>query len=943
MMQAKELEPEEAQLTKRRVLFVSPAMILDGASVLLAHLVGWLKAHDWKPLVVASEDGPAAEMFRAYGIELAFEQTLLSDPAHRVLRSLIPGFDLVVANTISAKCAVQAAELEHVPVLWYLHDPIVALQLMEQIPELRPALAAADALVAPTEAAAQSYRPFTNRPIHVVPPGYPEVKSTPLPPGRPFTFVNIGAYEPRKGQDIFLEAIWDLHPDLRWRALFQMAGRSVDKPFRDALKEKSESIPNVQLLGPQTHEEAIALLNSADVLVCASRDETMPIVLLEAMSLGKAIICTEVGGVREWLRDDVNALLVPPENPRAMAIAIARCLCDRELVQRLGSAAKQTFADHFQLDAFGERFAKVATEAIATARTNGAPGNYAEWVELYETLGPADRMALRRRLDSLVKQPLISILLPVYNPDLDLLRAAVDSVKQQIYEQWELCIADDASIDSGVRSLLQELANCDKRIRLMLRERNGQMTACSNSAFTLATGEWCALLNQHDMLAEHALAEIALEIGSNPDVGLIYSDEDKIDLAGNRSNPFFKMDWNPELFLGQNYIGHLGVYRTDLVDAIGGFREGFEGSQDYDLALRCIERLESDQIGHIPRVLYHSRTVTDGLSKDSDQEPHRSEAARRAISDHLRRVGIAGRAEPCPEDIESHRVIYDLPEPVPRVQIIIHGDHGVSPEKCVESIRTRTNYPAYDIAIASEPRQLNELATGTNADVVLFLHADTEVIDNDWLQEMTSHAARPEVGVVGARLWYPDGTLQHSGYILGLGGVAGLPFRAAPHRRTVFRNRTYLRRNCSAVSAACLAARAAVFRELGGFDNDNLTSNYQDIDFCLRAREHGLQVIWTSYANLIWDGAGSDDLKSAEKEAAFLRDTNYMQERWGEELREDPFYSLNLSLALPGFQLAFPPRWFSKDVQGADAPVTLEISSRAIPNSVSRGSYRVTN
>ncbi len=416
------------------------------------------------------------------------------------------------------------------------------------------------------------------------------------------------------------------------------------------------------------------------------------------------------------------------------------------------------------------------------------------------------------------------------------------------------------------------------------------------------------------MLAEHALAKIALEIESHPDAGLIYSDEDKIDLAGNRSNPFFKMDWNPELFLGQNYIGHLGVYRTDILRAIGGFREGFEGSQDYDLALRCIERLEPDQIRHIPRVLYHWRMVSGSLAEKRDAKPYAKEAARLAIGDHLKRVGIAARAEACPENIESHRVIYDLPDPAPRVDIIIDGDGSVDPKKCIESIRERTNYPSYEIAIATELRMLNELAMASNADIVLFLHADTEVTDGDWLREMASQAARSEVGVVGARLWYPDNTLQHSGYILGLGGVAGLPHRTCPRGHAGFFNRTYLQRNCSAVSAACLITRTAVFRELGGFDTKKLTSNYHDVDYCLRAQEHGLQVIWTPYANLVHYEIGSHEkLENPGQDNIYQRDTAYMQERWSEELREDPFYSPNLSLVPPGFELAFPPRWFLKD------------------------------
>jgi hypothetical protein len=435
----------------------------------------------------------------------------------------------------------------------------------------------------------------------------------------------------------------------------------------------------------------------------------------------------------------------------------------------------------------------------------------------------------------------------------------------------------------------------------------------------LAVGEWCALLDQDDMLAEHALAKIAVEIEAHPEAGLIYSDEDKIDLAGNRSNPFFKTDWNPELFLGQNYINHLGVYRMDLLRKIGGFREGFEGSQDYDLAFRCIERLQPDQIRHVPRILYHWRMVSGSLAEKRDAKPYAKEAARHAIAGHLQRVGIAGRAEACPENIESHRVVYDLPNPAPRVLIIVDSAESVAgAQKCVESIRSLTSYSPYDIVVAAGqerpyPERLNHAGLQANADVLVFLQSNLEVNNRDWLRELVSHASRSEVGAVGARLWYQDGTLQHSGYVLGLGEVAGLPHRTAPRGHAGFFNRTYLQRDCSAVSAACLATRKSVFAELSGFDMKNLTSNYHDIDFCLRVKEHGLRVIWSPYTDLVFrDLLATDDSEQISNEKQ-RRDADYMRERWGEELRADPFYSANLSLKLPGFELAFPPRWFSKN------------------------------
>jgi O-antigen biosynthesis protein len=901
---------------RRRLLFVSHDLHWSGATIALAHLVGWLNGQGWDPLVVAPEQGPAAEIFRSYGVRTQIEPDLFADPDRTVLRSLVLRFDLVVANTIATFPAVQAAQMEHSPVLWYLHETHLGRQLIEQIPELRPALGGADALMTPTQATAEIYRPFTNRPIHVVPYGYPEPKARMSPSAHAFTFLTIASYEWRKGQDVLLEAICDLHSDLRWRALFQMAGRTVEKPFRDKLAEKSERIPNVQLLGPQTHEEAIELLSKADVLVCASRDQTMPIVLLEAMSLGKAIICTEVGGVHEWLRHDVNALLVPPEDPRAMAIALARCLADRELVRRLGMAGRQTFTEHFQLGTFGERFAKAAAETIAGARSKGTPGNYADWVELYETFGPADRVALRRQLDSLGQQPLISILLPVCNPDLSLLMHAIDSVKQQIYDRWELCIAGDASTEARVGALLRKAAAEDARIRLTLRKTNGDIAARSNSALDLAAGEWCALLQQEDMLAVHALAKVAIEIAAYPDAGLIYCDEDKVDLSGNRSHPFFKPDWNPELFLGQDYINGLAVYRMDLLRKLGGFREGFERSHDYDLGFRCTERLQADQIRHLPRVLYHRRIVSPSPPGKREGKLCVKETPRRVVAGHLQRMGIAGRAEACPENVELHRVIYELPEAAPRALIIVDSAGSVTAgQKCVESVRSLTTYAPYDIVVAADERRLypeglNHAGFQGNADILVFLQADLEATNRDWLRDLVGHANRPEVGAVGARLWYQDGTLQHSGYVLGLGEIAGLPHRRAPRGHPGFFNRTYLQRDCAAVSGACLATRKSVFVDIGGFDAKNLTSKYHDIDFCLRVREHGLRVIWSPYTDLVFRDRGAADDSEQVADERERHDAHYMRERWGDELRADPFYSPNLSLQLPGFELAFPPRWF---------------------------------
>jgi glycosyltransferase involved in cell wall biosynthesis len=548
---------------------------------------------------------------------------------------------------------------------------------------------------------------------------------------------------------------------------------------------------------------------------------------------------------------------------------------------------------------------------------------------------------LRRRLRALREQPLISIVLPVYNPDLKFLRAAVDSIRNQIYERWELCIADDASTDPEVRQFLEKIAGSDARIKLTFRAKNGHISACSNSALELATGDWCALLDQDDAFAENALALVALEIAQHPEAGLLYSDEDKIDENGARSNPFFKPDWNPELFLGQNYINHLGVYRLSRLREIGGFREGFEGSQDYDLALRCIERLQPEQVRHIPRILYHWRMIGGSLAAIPDAKPYAKEAARRALADHCARGGRPGVVVPCPENAESHRVIHAVPEPAPLVSIIIPTRDRVGLlKRCVESIHARTDYRSFEIVVVDNgsvdeetfaffrraegekrirvvtetgpfnySRLNNRAAAQARGDILVFLNNDTEIDDPGWLTEMVSHAVQPQVGAVGARLWYPDGTLQHGGVVLGLGGVAGHAFPHIPRGHPGYFNRAMLQQNCSAVTGACMVLRRAVFEELGGFDEENLGVTFNDIDFCLRLTQRGYRVVWTPYANLIHhESASRGHQRTPEEEAQFLCEAGYMHRVWAARLLRDPFYNPNLSLSLPGFEIAFPPR-----------------------------------
>ncbi|HEY3660834.1 MAG TPA: glycosyltransferase family 2 protein [Candidatus Udaeobacter sp.] len=566
--------------------------------------------------------------------------------------------------------------------------------------------------------------------------------------------------------------------------------------------------------------------------------------------------------------------------------------------------------------------------------------SYADWVKQFDTIGARERMVLRRDLRALRRHPLISIVMPVYNPKLAHLSSAIESVRAQIYENWELCIADDASTDASVARTLKRYATADSRIKVAFRERNGHIAACSNSALELATGEWVALLDQDDVLSEHAFAFVATTIGEHPAAGLIYSDEDKIDLTGARCSPFFKPDWNPELLLGQNYVSHLGIYRRALLIEIEGFREGYEGSQDHDLALRCSEKLQPAHIRHIPRVLYHWRMAEGSAAATAEAKPYAAEAARRAIADHLQRKKINGVVVPCPENREWHRVIYDLPAPLPLVSIIIPTrDQAALLQRCLTGIREKTDYGPIEIVIvdngSTEPethallsklaldarvqlltdagefnfsRLINRGVRIARGEILVLLNNDIETEKSGWLREMVSHAMRPEVGAVGARLWYPNGRLQHAGVVLGLHGVAGHAFQRFPPQPVAVMNRTFiLSQNYSAVTAACMVLRKTMFDDVGGFD-ENLPNNFNDVDFCLRLRERDWQIIWTPYADLIHRESASRGRHSRSTERAqLLGEMAYMHEKWGEQLQNDPFYSPNLSYS-DAFALAWPPR-----------------------------------
>lgn len=563
---------------------------------------------------------------------------------------------------------------------------------------------------------------------------------------------------------------------------------------------------------------------------------------------------------------------------------------------------------------------------------------YPSWVREFDILADSARVQMRASVTTLENKPLVSVVMPVYNPSPVGLEAAIASVRAQIYPHWELCIADDASTDAAIRPLLERYARDDARIKVVFREKNGHISAASNSALALAGGEWVALLDHDDLLAEHALFWVVDAINKHPACRLIYSDEDKIDEAGVRSDPYFKCDWNPDLFYSQNMFSHLGVYQTNLVREVGGFRAGLEGSQDYDLALRCIERVAPGQIHHIARVLYHCRIHADSTAHSPEAKPYAMVAGERALNEHFERLGVAAKAESVGYGYRAH---YALPERLPLVSLIIPTRNGMKLlRQCVESILGKTTYTNYEIIIIDNGsddratlRYLEELAARpcvrvirdarpfnysalnnaavkvARGEVLGLINNDVEVINPDWLSEMVSHALRPEVGAVGARLWYADDTLQHAGVVLGIHGIAEHVHRFLPRNHVGYCGRASLIQSFSAVTGACLLVRKSIYEEVGGLNETELQVACNDVDFCLRVREAGYRNIWTPYAELYHHESASrgfDD--TPEKQARSAKEVAYMQQRWGDLLLNDPAYSPNLSLDADDFSLAWPPR-----------------------------------
>jgi glycosyltransferase involved in cell wall biosynthesis len=560
-----------------------------------------------------------------------------------------------------------------------------------------------------------------------------------------------------------------------------------------------------------------------------------------------------------------------------------------------------------------------ANEEVANKNTV-----YGLWIEKNE---PNDDDLKKQRKTKFRYNPLISIITPVFNTPKQMLIDMIESVINQSYHNWELCIVDGGSKYAYIKEVLNKYSNKDRRIKIKYLEENKGISENSNEAISFATGVFLGFLDHDDTLASFSLFEVVSSINKRPDVDVLYSDEDKI-VSGvsKRFDAFFKPDFSFDMLRSANYVCHFLVVRKSIGDKINWFRNGFDGAQDYDLIIRLSEK--TGNIVHIPKILYHWRMHLDSTAMRPEAKSYAYAAGVRCLCEHLDRIGLKGKVSNL-NNSGYYRIDYTISS-LPLVSIVILDRGNVDAlRRCVSSIIRITNYRNFEIIIennslnketfdfskelkqfsniriidcnyqASSSYSKNFAVRHAKGEVILFLDNDIEIIKADWLRFMLEYVLRGDVGAVGAKLYYPNGSIQHSGFIIGLCGIVEHPHIGFDGKDSDYFNRLDIVRNVSAVSGDCLMIRKEVFYEAGGFD-ESLKVAFDDIDLCLKIRESGYLIVWTPYAEIRHHELKKRRLKDMERK----EDALTIKDKWKNVLKEgDPYYNINLALDRAAFNL----------------------------------------
>ncbi|MBD3280593.1 glycosyltransferase [Candidatus Dojkabacteria bacterium] len=521
----------------------------------------------------------------------------------------------------------------------------------------------------------------------------------------------------------------------------------------------------------------------------------------------------------------------------------------------------------------------------------------------------------RANIEKFKKSPKISILMPVYNISPEFLEEAIDSVRGQWYENWELCLYDDASTNPQTIEFLKKLKRkkYEGKIKIKFGQNNQNISGATNEAFSLSTGEYLMLIDNDDVLRPHALYEVVKLINEKGDQDLVYFDEDKLDKFGQRIEPWFKPDFSPELMWSMMYPTH-AVYSRTIFEKAGKMRKGYEGSQDYDLCLRVMEL--TDKIEHVPWVLYSWRKVEGSTATGFGSKDYAMIAAKKALNDAINRRGLNGEIV---NDFYPFLPVFEV-EGQPSVEIIIPIKDKIKLLKtCLDSIWEHTTYENFSITVVNNdseeeetlqylegirrrknlkvidyPKEYNFSAINnfaakkSKADFMLFLNNDTEVINDNWLKGLLMWVQQEKVGAVGCKLLYPDKTVQHAGVLLGVGGVANHAYYKQPEENNFYFNHLHCVKNYMAVTGACMMVSRKKFNEVGGF-NEELPLAFNDVELCLKLYEKGYRNVYTPYVELYHYESKSRDPHVAESE------DKYMEEKWKKYIENDPHYNPNLN------------------------------------------------
>ena len=548
--------------------------------------------------------------------------------------------------------------------------------------------------------------------------------------------------------------------------------------------------------------------------------------------------------------------------------------------------------------------------------------DYQKWIEENE---PNEEELEEQRKTKFEFEPKISLLVPLYKTPRKFFEELVECLKQQTYSNWELCLGDGTPEENeGIKDIIES----DERIKYKALNENKGIAGNTNECIKLATGDFIALFDHDDLLPTFSLYEVVKAINENPEVEFLYSDEDKITTMDQpRFDPYFKPDFAPDTLRANNYICHFSVFKKELLEKLGGERSEFDGAQDYDLILRMSE--ETSNIVHIPKILYHWRVHENSTAKAGETaKPYAYEAGIKVLQAHLKRVGLKGTVEHG-ETLGAYRIKYEV-EGNPKVSIVIPNKDYISTLKvCLKSIIKLTTYKNYEIVIVENnsekeetfeyykkidgkenirvvyypEKQFNYSAIinygvrHSTGEYIVQLNNDTQLLTPNWLEEMLGFAQREDVGGVGAKLFYPDKTIQHAGVIIGIGGVAGHVFKDLPKGKHGYFSKESMIQNLSAVTAACIMTPKSIYDEVG-YMNEKYKVAFNDIDFCLKIREKGKLIVYNPYVQFIHYESKSRGLEDTpEKQARFKTEIDRFYENWQDFLdKGDPYYNKNLRL-----------------------------------------------